>query len=156
MSPDREREPLEVALRALNRREHSVAELGRWLGEKGFSEGEVDETISELVETRALDDDRYARAFSEDKRELGGWGPERIAGELAERGIEQALIDRYCASEAHDEQVARARELLRERALPLDDDQSRNRALGLLNRRGYGYEVACEVIRGLERDSLDG
>lgn len=95
----------------------------------------------------ALDDARFARAFSEDKRELAGWGPERIAGTLAEKGVPQGLIDECCREEDREQLIERARELLAERGLGFDDDRERNRALGFLTRRGFDYEVAYDAIR---------
>jgi regulatory protein len=99
------------------------------------------------VESGALDDERFAQAFTADKRELHGWGPERIAGALAERGISQSLIDECCAGEDREGLVERARGLLSERGAPLGDDRERARALGFLTRRGFEYEVAYDAIR---------
>jgi regulatory protein len=144
-------EPLKAALRALSRRERSIAELAGWLGERGFSTEEVGASISKLIEIGALNDERFARAFSEDKRSLHGWGPERIAEGLAARGVSQELIDRHAGGEGHESQLERAKELLGGRRDALDDDRARARALGFLTRRGYPHEVAHEAIRLLER-----
>lgn len=97
--------------------------------------------------TGALDDARFARAFSADKRELSGWGPERIAGALADKGVSQELIDECCGTEDRDELIERARELLAERGTAFDDDRERSRALGFLTRRGFEYEIAYDAIR---------
>lgn len=146
-----DRETLEAGLRALNRRERSTAELAGWLSGRGFEGGEIEAAICELTELGALDDERFARAFSEDKRHLQGWGPERIAAALAERGVPQELIDRHCGAESHGEQVERAMMMLAERDEVPRDDRSRARALGLLTRRGFSYEVAYEAVRAAER-----
>lgn len=60
------------------------------------------------------------------------------------------MIEEVCA-DGHDAQVERAAALLHERRLPLDDDRARDRALGLLTRRGYGYEASHDAIRRAER-----
>lgn len=144
--PRDEKGTFEVALAALRRRERSTSELASWLAERGHDGEEIEETVERLTECGELDDDRFARLFAEDKRELQGWGPERIAAALAERGLERGLIERVCV-EAHAEQVERAAELLRSRRGPISDDHERERALGYLTRRGYGYEAAYEAIR---------
>ena len=54
---------------------------------------EIDEVIAELLEFGYLDDARYARVFTQDKRALEAWGNERIARSLRERGIERELIE---------------------------------------------------------------
>lgn len=140
-------EPLAVALRALNRREHSVAEIEAKLAERGFESERVEAVVIELVDSGVLDDERFARAFATDKRELHGWGPGRIAGALAERGISTSLIDECCHEEEREGIVERAMELLRERAAPLGDDRERARALGFLTRRGFEYDVAYDAIK---------
>ena len=46
--------------------------------------------MERLLEAGALDDERFARRFAEDKRELRGWGPDRIAEALRARGVDEA------------------------------------------------------------------
>ena len=127
-----------------------MAETAEWLAAHGHAEQEVEAAISRLVEAGALDDQRYARAFAADSRDLSGWGPERIGAALRDRGIDRRLIDEVCA-EGHDQQVERASGLLVARARGLADDRERERALGYLTRRGYCYEVAHDAIRAAER-----
>ena len=53
---------------------------------RGVPEEELEEAVSRLVEAGALDDEVFARRYAEDKRELRGWGPDRIAGGAARPG----------------------------------------------------------------------
>jgi regulatory protein len=145
----RERDAFEVAVAAIGRRERSIAELAGWLAERGYPEHEVAGAVERLIECGMLDDERFARLFAGDKRELAGWGPERIAAALRERGLDPSLIEAVCA-DAHDRQVERAAGLLGARGMALDDDRDRDRALGFLTRRGYGYEAAHAAIRRAE------
>lgn len=124
-----------------------MAEIEGKLAERGFESERVEAVVVELLEAGALDDQRFARAFAADKRDLHGWGPERIAGALAERGISSSLIDECCHEEERGGVVERAVELLNERATPLGDERERARALGFLTRRGFEYEVAYDAIR---------
>jgi regulatory protein len=137
----------EVALAALRRRERTTAELGAWLAERGYGSEEIETTITRLTEVGELDDDRFARRYAEDKRELRGWGAERIREALASRGIPSALVEATLEADSLGAQVGRASDLLARRGQPLDDDLDRARALGYLTRRGYEYEVAYEAIR---------
>lgn len=151
MSPARERDAFEAALGALNRRDRSVAELVAWLEARDYEPVEIETAVGDLIDAGGLDDQRYARIFAEDKRELAGWGPERIARTLAARGIEAALIEEVCAVEDRGGQIERAVGLLAVRGISLEDDRGRNRALGFLTRRGYEYEVAYEAVRSHSR-----
>ncbi len=112
----------------------------------GSPEEALEAAIAELIEIGELNDERYAEFFCADKRELAGWGPERIAATLADRGVDQRLIDRF-APEDRGAQVERAAALVRERGDDLSDDRGRARAFAYLNRRGFDYEVAYDAIR---------
>ena len=150
-APERSREAFERAVEALSHKERTAAELGAWLAERGFGPAEIEAAVAELVATGALDDERFARRFAEDKRELRGWGPERIREALSARGVDTDLVDAALAAEGRDEQLERAIRMLERRAEPLADEASRTRALAFLARRGYESELAYDAVRGFER-----
>lgn len=140
-------EAFERALDALSQKERTTAELEALLAKRGFDAEQIGAAIDRLAAIGELDDARFARRYAEDKRELRGWGPARIREALAARGIDSELIDAALAEEPHDDQLARAVELLEARADGLDTDSERARALSYLTRRGYDYELAYEAIR---------
>ena len=142
-------EPFAAAIGALRRRERSRAELREWLERRGYGGEEVRETLARLVAAGELDDARFARAYAEDKRDLSGWGPERIREALLSRGVAFEDVEAALDADSHDRQLARAEELLERKGGDLDSDVSRGRALGFLTRRGYDYEVAYEAVRRL-------
>jgi regulatory protein len=147
MAPD----AFERALEALGHRERTTAELGEWLAARGFEPAEVAVAIERLVEAGALDDDRFAVRFAEDKRDLRGWGPQRIRGALAARGLDSATIDAALEGDEPAGQLQRALELLERRSEAPVDEASRGRALAYLARRGYESELAYEAVRAHER-----
>lgn len=147
-----QKDPFELALRAVSRRERTEAELREWLAARGCEPEGIDAAVGELLSTGTVDDARYARLFAEDKREFSGWGSARIRAALAERGVAREVIDRTVAADGgYDDEVGRASSLLVRRGESLDDDASRARALGFLARRGYELEVAYEAVRGFDR-----
>jgi regulatory protein len=148
---DRPVDAFAVAVAALRRKERATAELADWLRRRGYGDREVDAAIAGLVEAGELDDERFARAYAEDKRTLRGWGSERIREGLAARGIPEPLIEAALADESEADQAARAGALLAARDRPLADDADRARALGFLTRRGYDYDIAHEAIRQATR-----
>jgi regulatory protein len=137
----------ELALAALGRKERSRAELAAWLRERGVDEDEVESTVGRLEAIGELDDARFARRYAEDKRELAGWGAERIRDALVARGIAPHEIEVALATDSDPVQVERAIELLARRGRPVGSDRERASALGFLTRRGYSYEIAYEAIR---------
>jgi regulatory protein len=142
-----DQESLALALGELARKERSVAELHAWLRRRGVGEEEAAGVIDDLVSVDALDDARFSRRFAEDKRALSGWGRERIAAALRERGVGEADLQTALASEDAEEELKRAVGLLEGRGAKLGDDRGRSRALGLLVRRGFDSETAYEAIR---------
>jgi len=147
----KEKGAFELAVGAISRKERTVAELREWLRDRDVDEADVDEAVGRLTSMGGLDDERYARCFAEDKRELSGWGPERIRQTLISRGIERQLAEAASEGESAADQAARAAQLLVERAAELDDDSGRGRALSFLARRGYDYEVAYQAVRIAQR-----
>jgi regulatory protein len=101
-----------------------------------------------------LDDARYARAYAEDRRALDGWGPDRIARRLAQAGVGPEDVEAALAGRGAEEELAAAIEVLRTklRVAP-DDDRGRERALGLLVRRGYELEMAYDAVRAVAREA---
>jgi regulatory protein len=144
-------EAFERALEALSHHERTTGELRGWLAERGFAEAAIEEALERLVETEAVDDQRFALRFAADKRELRGWGPDRIREALAGRGVERALIDEALAAESPEVELERAIELLARRGERPVDERSRARAVAYLARRGYGPEIAHEAVQGAER-----
>ena len=140
-----------AAVGALRRRERCVAELRDWLAGRELRTDLIDAVIDELIAVGELDDDRFAHGFAADKRELSGWGPERIEAALVDRGLERSLAE-AAAREDHDEQLGRAAEQVRQRFGAPADDAERARALAFLGRRGYGYEIAYDAIRRAGHD----
>jgi regulatory protein len=136
-----------VALAALRSKERTNAELTAWLERRGYGAEEVQAAIGRLVDMGELDDERFARLYAEDKRDLRGWGAERIREALLARGVPPSLAEAAVEADSHEAQVRRAHNLLTGRAQRLAKDADRARALGYLTRRGYEYEIAYEAIR---------
>jgi regulatory protein len=147
----RKKSAFELAIRALSRREHTVAELRAWLAKREADPAEAEEAIEQLVEMGQLDDERYASLFAQDKRELNGWGPGRIREALVEKGVAGSIAEAAAGGESQDELAERAADLLDRRNDDLDDDSGRGRALAFLARRGYELEVAYAAVRLAER-----
>ena len=143
---------LDLAYRHLGHRDRTVAEVRRHLEGKGVEPDTIDDAIAELREQGYLDDARFAQRFAEDRRTLDAWGAERIERKLREAGVPAQDIEAALATQTHDEAREAAIDLLRRRLPePPRDDRGRERALGLLVRRGYDLELAYDAVRAFER-----
>ena len=143
----------DVAWAALNRREHTVAELRRVLERKRVDPAEVATVLAELQAERWLDDAGYAQRFAEDRRTLDGWGSERIERRLRALGVEREHVAVALAERAAEEELSTAVALL-ERRFPVPPREPRDceRALGVLLRRGYELELAHDALRRYTAD----
>ncbi len=75
-------------MRMLVRREHSVFELTKKLGEKEFEPGEIEKTLIMLIEKNYQSDERFTAEFVQ-MRFNQGKGPIKISADLKQRGIDQ-------------------------------------------------------------------
>lgn len=144
---------LQLAYAYLNRRERTTAEVKAHLAKAQLPRDEIEATVGILAEYGYLDDARYARLFTEDKRTLELWGEQRIARALRERGITTTLIDAALngeleTSERAERELKRAIAVLRHR-FPASAPQphDRERAFRALRRKGYCSETASAAIR---------
>jgi regulatory protein len=138
----------DLAWRALNQRDRTVAELARALAAKRVDPASIDAVVGELLEQGYLDDARYAHRFADDRRRLDGWGAERIERRLRALGVEEELIAAAVADQEPGEELAAALAILRRRFPdPPATPRERDRALGLLVRKGYELELAHDALR---------
>ncbi len=146
---------LDLAYRYLGRRDRTVVEMRRHLEGKRVEPDLIDEAVAELLEQGYLDDARYARRFAEDRRTLDSWGTDRIEQRLIAVGVDRADIAAALAAQpAEDELQAAIALLQRKLREPPTDDRGREKALGLLVRKGYELEVAYDAVRAFERSNI--
>jgi regulatory protein len=145
---------LDVAYRYLGHRDRTVAEMRGRLDAEGVQPAVVEEAVAELERQGYLDDARYARRFAEDRRTIDAWGTERIERRLLTVGVDPALIAAALDERGATEELEAALAVLRRRFPNApSDDRSRERALGLLVRRGYELDLAYDAVRAFERDA---
>ncbi len=145
-------EAIDLALRALNARDRTEQELRVFLERRRVEPDVVDDVVRALAEEGLVDDAGYARRFAEDRRLLERWGSDRIARDLARRGVDRELIEAAVSDHGRDDEMAVAIELLDRRfPLPFDGDRERDKAWRLLVRRGYEPELAYSAVRRHEQ-----
>jgi len=151
---------LELGYAYLNRRDRTTSEVRLQLQRKGISEELTEAAIQTLVEQHLLDDERFARLFVSDKRELEQWGSERIRRGLLARGVDRHQADTALEADAparggegdgtgdeEETELDRALAVLRRRfPTPPADRRDRERAFGVLVRKGYESELALDAL----------
>ncbi|CAN5208090.1 recombination regulator RecX [soil metagenome] len=147
---------LELALRHLGRRDRTEAELRRHLAAKDVGEAQADAALAEVARMGYLDDARYARTFAEDRRNLDGWGTERIERRLLALGVDREHIAAALGARDGTDELQAALELLRRRYRDVvpGGERERERALAMLVRKGYELELAYDAVRAFERAAV--
>jgi regulatory protein len=155
--PERLQHALGLAYRYLNRRERTVTEVRRYLERNGVDAASRESALGVLIEEGTIDDARFARLFVEDKRELEEWGSDRIRQALLVRCVDPDLVEAALTEPDGGSEVERALALLCRRfPAPAGDRRERERALGMLLRKGYDVELALDALAAhtRERDEL--
>jgi len=143
---------LEVAVGHLGKRDRTETEIRRHLASQDIGERAAEAAVAELVRMGYLDDARYARAFAEDRRALDAWGAERIERRLLELGVDREHIAAAIGVRDGETELEAALDLLRRRCRVVPaNERERERALGMLVRKGYDLELAYDAVRAYER-----
>jgi regulatory protein len=138
----------DLAWRALNRRDRTVAEVARLLAGKRIEPEIIDAVVGELIEQGYLDDARFAHQFAEDRRRLDAWGTERIERRLRALGVDADALAAALGTQDHADELEAAVALLRRRfPVPPSTPRECERALGVLVRKGYELELAHDALR---------
>ena len=139
------------AIRLLAQREHSRAELVRKLSGVGSDEA-IDALLTELQSLGLQSDQRFAHAWVRSK--AARFGAPRIRHDLAQRGVDRALIDEAIAVELEQDEAGRARAIWASRfgVLP-EDRQAWARQARFLQSRGFSTSAIVKVLREVADES---
>ncbi|HYM84326.1 MAG TPA: regulatory protein RecX, partial [Candidatus Dormibacteraeota bacterium] len=148
---------LDAALRFLEARSRSVAEVRRRLVGAGYRSALVDGAVERLLALGMLDDAAFARAWVESRDRARPRGEHALRQELRLKGIDASTIDAVLEDRRGDDDAEaqvdeRAAERLMERhrrALERLDDPRvrRQRAYAILARHGFDPSAARDVAR---------
>ena len=144
------------ALRILNYRFNSAAELRRKLRGKDFGDEIIDETLERLRNEKWLDDARFASAFVR-TRQNKRVGARRIARELGAAGVAEEVVKNAIAEHSDPERertdlaalcAKRHRLLIRRKGEEYaDTPECRNKLTIYLLNQGYDAALVREVVK---------
>jgi regulatory protein len=147
-------------LRLLARRELSVAGLRARLLDRDHPHDQVEAALAHLLETRALDDERVARAHARTAAKVKGRGRLRVVRELAAMGIAKATASEAIAEVFGelDERTLIARALQKKlRGRPrVSASASRASLYQYLMRQGFSPAAIVAALRRLGGGGHEG
>lgn len=138
------------AMRHLQSRLHSHAELRRKLVRREYGETVIDAVLADLARLGYLDDAQFAKTKALSLAEHKHHGRRRAYVELIRSGVEKDLAD-AALNDVYEQtdSLAAARMLAEKKAASLkrlDPLVARRRLAGMLQRRGFDYETIKPVI----------
>ncbi len=140
----------ERALALLARREHTRAELARKLAAGGFTAEDVRPLLDEFEARTWLSDRRFAESWIADHR--GRSGAIKLAFELRQHGVPEALIDDVLAAQ-RDSESTRARCVWEKKfGAPPATPAERAKQMRFLQGRGFALDVIQRILDGRSDD----
>lgn len=136
----------QAAVKLLTRREHSASEIQHKLAQRDFSLAEIAAALVELQRDGWQSDARYAEAYTRSRR-LKGYGPIRIAMELKDRGVDEALAANCIAArDAHWLDVLREEYRKKYRGRPFRDYAEKAKRMRFLQYRGFALDAIHQIV----------
>ncbi len=136
----------QAAIRFIEQRPRSVAEVRRKLRQKGFDEAAVDRAVERLQAVELLDDLAFARYWVDQRETFKPRSRMALRQELQQKGVSRNIIDEAIAPV---DELASARRLAQKQAprwQNLEEEAFRAKMAGYLRRRGFPYDVIKEII----------
>ena len=139
-----------AALRFLEARPRSIAEVRARLGRKDFAPEAIDAAIARLAELELLDDAAFARYWVENRQAYRPRGAGALRDELRRKGIDANVTAEVLDAALTSNEAAGAWGLARGALHKYAGSQDRNaftRRMGsYLQRRGYTFEVIRPIV----------
>ncbi|MCC2672803.1 MAG: regulatory protein RecX [Armatimonadetes bacterium] len=145
----------ESAFRLLGYRARSQVELRRRLLQKGYDPGMVEEVLAALGRSGLINDAEFSQSWVRARTGSRPMGPNRIAAELRQKGVDREVIDEALEAVDTDAEMALALTVGRRKIEQLrgEDPRVARRKLGsVLMRRGFSSGVCARVLDLLLRE----
>jgi regulatory protein len=133
----------ERALRLVGYRERSASQLRGRLVDDGYPSGLAAAVVERFIELGLIDDERFARMYVRSRRR-SGFGPQRVARELRDKGVSEEVARLAMGESDAFDPVESARRVLGGR-VPVDR-RERERFVRRLVAKGFDMRTALEAV----------
>jgi len=134
----------------LGRRENTRAQLRRKLLQRKYEPVDIDRVLDDLVAAGFLDDARAAKSFARHASHIKGQGRNRIARELAAKGVNADIVTETLDAQIDpDEEAERLRVALerKSRGKDLTDRKESGKVWQALVRQGFSADAVSKALR---------
>ncbi|OBF01574.1 recombination regulator RecX [Mycobacterium sp. 852002-10029_SCH5224772] len=147
--PSREEQARALCLRLLTARARTRAELHGRLAQRGYPDDVSERVLDRLASVGLVDDTDFAQQWVRSRRAHAGKSKRALAAELHTKGVDNDVITTALAGIDAGAERDRAEQLVRSklrRETLTDEARVTRRLVGMLARRGYSQNLACEVV----------
>ena len=130
--------------------ERNVAEVERKLRKWGVDDDDIDSIIDRLKSDDFLNEERYCRAYINDRFKLNHWGKVKIRYELGKRDVDRQYIDAALADIDDDEYIEVLKEVVEAKRRTLKDTDTYSASAKILRyalTRGFESDIVSKVIK---------
>jgi regulatory protein len=134
------------ALNFLSYRPRSESEVRAYLAQRELCDEVIEGIVERLKRAHLVDDDAFARYWVDNRTQFRPRGAWALKSELRLKGVADGIIEHVTADMDEEANALQAAQQHLRRYRGLDEETFRRRLLGFLQRRGFGYQVAIEVV----------
>ena len=121
------------------------------LTEKDFTEDIIDEVINILEKEEYLNDRLYCEVFIEDKKQLNGYGKNKIKSLLIQKGISKSVFEDFLDEFEYEEEFDNALKMGIKKLNLLSNEEDvfkkKQKLINYLAYRGFSFDVINDVLR---------
>ena len=130
--------------------ERNVAEVERKLRKWGVDDDDIDSIIDRLKSDDFLNEERYCKAYINDRFKLNHWGKVKIRYELGKRDVDRQYIDAALANIDDDEYIEVLKEVVEAKRRTIKDTDTYSASAKILRyalTRGFESDIVRKVIK---------
>jgi regulatory protein len=146
-----------IVLRLLERGPKSSSELALALEKHEIPTEIARHVIQRFSDVELIDDSAYAQQLADASRRTSGLARSMVKRKLADKGLDQEIIDRVASEISDEDELLVATELAikrRGQLSKLAPEVRDRRLIGFLQRRGFGSGVVFAAIREAEAQAV--
>ena len=121
------------------------------LKEKDFTEDIIDEVIDILEKEEYLNDRLYCEVFIEDKKQLNGYGKNKIKSLLIQKGVSKSVFENFLDEFEYEEEFDNALKMGIKKLTLLSNEEDifkkKQKLINYLAYRGFSFDVINDVLR---------
>ncbi len=131
------------------RSEHCQQEMLEKMRQWGISEEEQAEVMARLISERYIDDERFTRAFVNDKIRYNKWGRRKVEQALWQKHIDKDIANRVLNEIDDEEYLSILKPLLKQKRRSIKADDNRQERIKLVKfalSRGFTMDIIRQCI----------